>query len=39
MNYPQRHISMRVPWHDTGWVRVPVDRDHRFRLIVIVGSS
>jgi len=19
MNYPLRHISMRVPWHDTGW--------------------
>ena len=19
MNYPMRHISIRVPWHDTGW--------------------
>ena len=19
MNYPIRHISIRVPWHDTGW--------------------
>ena len=19
MNYPLRHISIRVPWHDTGW--------------------
>jgi hypothetical protein len=19
MNYPLRHISVPVPWHDTGW--------------------
>ena len=19
MNYPKKHISIRVPWHDTGW--------------------
>jgi hypothetical protein len=19
MDYPMRHISIRVPWHDTGW--------------------
>ena len=19
MNYPLKHISIRVPWHDTGW--------------------
>src|SRR5262249_22021498 len=19
MNYPLRHVSIRVPWHDTGW--------------------
>jgi len=19
MNYPEKHISIRVPWHDTGW--------------------
>jgi hypothetical protein len=19
MNYPRRHLSVRVPWHDTGW--------------------
>lgn len=19
MDYPLRHISIRVPWHDTGW--------------------
>jgi hypothetical protein len=19
MNHPLRHISIRVPWHDTGW--------------------
>src|SRR5687767_12844982 len=20
MNYPLRHISVRVPWHDSGWI-------------------
>jgi hypothetical protein len=19
MNYPRRHVSIRVPWHDTAW--------------------
>jgi hypothetical protein len=33
------HFQIEAASHHAVWVRIPVDREHRFRLIVNINSS